>query len=50
MGEQERQTERRRYVRAATELTLRVVEREDDRLSDGNWSIFVPANVVRIES
>lgn len=44
-------TECRRYVRAGTEMALRVVEREEGyELWDGNWSILVPANVVRIES
>ena len=36
---------------AGTEMTLRVVERKDEyELWDGNWSILVPADVVRIES
>jgi len=44
-------TECRRYVRAGTEMTLGVVEREDGyELWDGDWSILVPASVVRIES
>ena len=44
-------TECRRYIRAGTELTLRVVERDGEyELWDGDWSILVPASVVRIES
>ena len=44
-------TKRRCYIRAGTELNLRVVEHEGEyELWDGNWSILVPANVVRIES
>ena len=44
-------TECRRYVRAGMKMTLRVVEREGEyELWDGNWSILVPADVVRIES
>jgi hypothetical protein len=44
-------TERRRYIHAGTELTLRVVERNGEyELWDGNWSIVVPVDVVRIVS
>lgn len=44
-------TECRRYIRAGTELTLRVVKREGEyELWDGDWSILVPASVVQIES
>jgi len=43
-------TECRRHIRAGAKLDLRVVEREGEyELWDGNWSILVPADVVRIE-
>ena len=43
-------TECRRYVRAGTEMTLRVVKRDGEyELWGGNWSILVPASVVRIK-
>jgi len=44
-------TEHRRYIPAGTELILRVVEVEGGyELWDGNWSIVVPVDLVRIAS